>query len=100
MLLPQRLMIALFVRKNWTCHVTTGPRNLSVRTTLTGTVASIEPDDGPLAAVNIDLVGHGQLVALATRKAIDQLGLRDGDRVFALIKTVALDERTVAAMPS
>ena len=40
--------------------------------------------------------GHGQLYALATRKAIDELGLTRGDRVFALVKTVALDERAVA----
>lgn len=77
---------------------TAPPRNLSVRTTLVGTVASIKTDDGPLAAVVIRLEGHGQLVALATRKAIDELGLRHGDQVFALVKTVALDERTVAAM--
>src|SRR5664280_724206 len=76
---------------------TISPRNLSVRTTLTGTVAGIDVDDGPFAAVKIDLVGHGQLVALVTRKAVDELGLGDGDRVFALVKTVALDERTVAA---
>jgi molybdate transport system ATP-binding protein len=70
--------------------------NLSVRTTLTGTVAGIETGDGPLASVNIDLDGHGHIFALATRKAIDELGLGDGDRVFALVKTVALDERAVA----
>jgi molybdate transport system ATP-binding protein len=76
---------------------TTSPRNLSVRTILSGVIAGIQTDAGPLAAVNIDLVGHGQLVALVTRKAVDELGIRDGDRVFALVKTVALDERTVAA---
>jgi molybdate transport system ATP-binding protein len=70
--------------------------NLSVRTTLTGTVAGIETGDGPLASVNIDLEGHGHIFALATRKAIDELGLGVGDRVFALVKTVALDERAVA----
>jgi molybdate transport system ATP-binding protein len=77
---------------------TTPARDLSARTTLAGTVASIETDDGPLAAVNIDLDGHGQLFALATRKAIDELGLGRGDRVFALVKTVALDERAVTAI--
>jgi molybdate transport system ATP-binding protein len=71
---------------------------LSVRTTLAGTVASIESDDGPLAGVTIDLDGHGHLFALATRKAIDDLELVPGDRVFALVKTVALDERAVAAV--
>jgi molybdate transport system ATP-binding protein len=35
---------------------------------------------------------------LATRKAIDELKLHRGDRVFALVKTVALDERAVAAV--
>jgi molybdate transport system ATP-binding protein len=76
---------------------TTNPRNLSVRTILSGVIAGIQTDAGPLAAVNIDLVGHGQLVALVTRKAVDELGIGAGDRVFALVKTVALDERTVAA---
>jgi ABC-type molybdate transport system ATPase subunit len=35
---------------------------------------------------------------LATRKAIDELALAPGDRVFALVKSVALDERAVAAV--
>jgi molybdate transport system ATP-binding protein len=75
------------------------PQNLSVRTTLAGTIAGIEADeDGPLAGVSIDLEGHGHLFALATRKAIDELALRPGDRVFALVKSVALDERAVAAV--
>jgi molybdate transport system ATP-binding protein len=73
--------------------------NLSVRTTLAGTVGTIDTDDGPLAAVTIELDGHGQLFALATRNAIDELGLRPGDRVFALVKTVALDARAMAARP-
>ena len=60
-------------------------------------MASIETNDGPLASLNIDLEGHGHVFALATRKAIDELGLGVGDRVFALVKTVALDERAVAA---
>jgi molybdate transport system ATP-binding protein len=73
---------------------------LSVQTTLTGKVVQVEADDGPIAGVSIELDGHGQLFALATRKAIDALGLKPGDRVFALVKTVALDERAVAASDS
>jgi len=68
---------------------------LSVQTTLAGKISEIEMDDGPIAGVSIALDGHGQLFALATRKAIDALGLGKGDRVFALVKAVALDERTV-----
>jgi molybdate transport system ATP-binding protein len=69
---------------------------MSVRTTLSGKVAGIDSDDGPIAGVSIALDGHGRLYALATRKAIDELGLAPGDKVFALVKTVALDERAVA----
>jgi molybdate transport system ATP-binding protein len=69
---------------------------MSVRTTLSGKVAGIDSDDGPIAGVSIALDGHGHLYALATRKAIEELGLVRGDAVFALVKTVALDERAVA----
>lgn len=75
----------------------TRAEGLSVQTMLAGKVASIETDGGPVAAVTIALDGQGKLFALATRKAIDELGLDRGDRVFALVKTVALDERAVAA---
>jgi molybdate transport system ATP-binding protein len=71
---------------------------LSTRNVLSGTVTGVatEDDGGPFAGVSIALDGHGQLFALATRKAVDELKLGPGERVFALIKTVALDERAVA----
>lgn len=69
----------------------------SIRNALSGTVGALEADDGPFAGVAIDLDGHGHLFALATRKAVDELGLAPGERVFALIKTAALDQRAVAA---
>jgi ABC-type molybdate transport system ATPase subunit len=59
------------------------------------TDVQMEDDDGPFAGVSIALDGRGQLFALA-RKAVDELKLASGERVFALIKTVALDERAVA----
>ena len=72
------------------------PQHLSVRTVLAGKVAAIEQEDGPLAAVTVDLAGHGHIVASVTRMAVDELGLAVGRDVFALIKTVALDERGIA----
>jgi molybdate transport system ATP-binding protein len=70
---------------------------LSIRNALSGTVTDVEmEDDGPFAGISVTLDGHGQLFALATRKAVDELKLGPGERVFALIKTVALDERAVA----
>ena len=76
------------------------PSQLSVRTTLSGAILAIKSDGGPLASVEIALDGDGRLTALATRRAIDDLGLGVGDRVFALIKTVAIDERTMALTPT
>ncbi len=70
------------------------PSGLSVQSMLAGTLTRIEPA-GPLAIVDIALYGEGRLSAMATRRAIDELGLHRGDRVFALIKTAALDERMV-----
>ena len=71
----------------------TGP--LSIRSTLAGTIAEVE-HDGALAAVVVALRGGGTLTALVTRRAMDDLALRVGAPVNALIKTVALDEGAVA----
>ncbi|MGH7738470.1 MAG: molybdenum ABC transporter ATP-binding protein [Candidatus Tyrphobacter sp.] len=70
------------------------PHGLSVQSMLHGTLASIETA-GALALIEIALAGEGRLSAMATRRAIDELGLHKGDAVFALIKTAALDERAV-----
>jgi molybdate transport system ATP-binding protein len=70
--------------------------HLSIRTVLSGRVAAIEQEDGPLAAVTIELPVHGHIVSMMTRMALDELGLAAGRDVFALIKTVALDERGIA----
>ncbi|HSV23342.1 MAG TPA: TOBE domain-containing protein, partial [Xanthobacteraceae bacterium] len=43
------------------------------------------------------LKGHGHLVAMATRMAVDGLALKAGVPMFALIKTVALDRRSTAS---
>ena len=71
----------------------TGP--ISTRSTLAGTIVGVE-HDGALAAVEIALTGGGVLVALVTRRAMDDLAFGIGSPVNALIKTVALDEGTVA----
>lgn len=86
----------IVVRATDVALATSRPENVSVRTILTGAIKRIDAERGPLAAILVDLRGHGELSALATRKAVDQLALREGTEVHALIKTVALDERTVA----
>jgi molybdate transport system ATP-binding protein len=92
--------VRIVIRGTDVTLATARPQHLSVRTILAGTVGAIEQDDGPLAGVTVDLKGHGHLVAMATRMAVDELALKPGDPVFALIKTVALDERSVAGTAS
>jgi molybdate transport system ATP-binding protein len=76
----------------------TPPRDLSDRSVLSGAIEGIETE-GPLAMVAIALDGNGRLFATATRFALEELHLDRGARVFALIKTSALDERQVASHP-
>jgi molybdate transport system ATP-binding protein len=94
---PMGREVRIVVRATDVTLATRRPQNLSVRTILAGSVARVQRDDGPLVAVEVALAGGGRLVAAATRKAVDELGLDEGDRVFALLKTVALDERPIAA---
>ncbi len=75
------------------------PRDVSVRTVLLGTIRSIVVEDGPTVRVELALHGEGRLVALVTRKAIDELALDAGDEVFAMLKATALDERATAFAP-
>lgn len=89
----------VIVRATDVTLATAHPAGLSVRTALAGTVGRIEAGDGPLAIVTVDLAGHGHVLASATRKALAELDLAPGGPVFALIKTVALDEQAVAVVP-
>jgi molybdate transport system ATP-binding protein len=75
------------------------PRDVSFRTVLVGTIRRIDTDDSPTARVEITLRGEGRLVALVTRRAIDDLALDAGDEVFAMLKATALDERALAFAP-
>jgi molybdate transport system ATP-binding protein len=72
------------------------PRDVSFRTVLLGSIRDIETDAGPIARVEISLRGAGRVVALVTRKALDDLALDVGDDVFAMVKATAMDERSLA----
>jgi molybdate transport system ATP-binding protein len=71
------------------------PADTSVRTILRGRIVKIDSNGGPLAFVTLELVGGEKLVAAVTRLALDELGLAKGAEAFALVKSVALDERAL-----
>ncbi len=75
------------------------PRDVSFRTVMRGVITDIEVDEGPVARVEIALKGHGRLVSLVTRKSVDELAIDRGDELFAMVKAISLDERTLAFAP-
>ena len=72
----------------------TRPADLSVRTVLEGVVKAVDASQtGAYAAVTVELTGGDCIYAYTTRLAISELKLAAGQKVYALAKTVALDER-------
>jgi molybdate transport system ATP-binding protein len=69
---------------------------VSVRTVLSGVIDAIDTDASPFLVVTVALPGGERIKASATRLAIDALALRIGDPVHALVKTAAIDERSLA----
>ncbi|MCP5265009.1 MAG: molybdenum ABC transporter ATP-binding protein [Burkholderiaceae bacterium] len=75
------------------------PRDVSVRTLLASEILGIQGDGGALVRVALGLRGGGRLLALVTRRSVDELGLDVGDEVFAMIKATSLDERAISLAP-
>lgn len=72
----------------------TYPVGSSVLNVLPATVVTISSDEGPIAEVLLR-VGPAPLRARVTRRSVHDLMLRDGQEVYALIKAVSLDRRSV-----
>jgi len=70
------------------------PMDVSITNRLPGTLLSLTPRDGPYVDAHID-VGGATVRALITRESSGRLGLEPGLKVWALIKTVAFDSRSV-----
>lgn len=70
------------------------PEEISALNVLSGRVAEIGALDGAMADVRLDLSGE-TLLARVTRLTLDRLNLVPGRPVFAIIKTVAIDRRSL-----
>ena len=70
------------------------PQDVSALNTFAGVVADIA-GQGPIVAIRIDCNGES-LVARLTRYSVERLGLVPGAAVFALVKSVALDRRSLS----
>lgn len=70
------------------------PEGLSVQNILAATVRSLSDEYGAIIDVELQL-GTTLLVARVTRKAVDELRLAPGQPLFALVKAVSIDRRSV-----
>jgi len=71
------------------------PVGLSAQNILAGTVARIVPGTGPGVMVHVAVGGH-EILARITRRACDQLNLRAGDEVHAILKSLSVARDHVA----
>ncbi len=70
------------------------PQDASILNVLAAVVTELSCDDGPIAEVRLD-AGGAKLLARITRRSVDQLRLRPGQKIYALIKAVSLDRHSV-----
>jgi molybdenum ABC transporter ATP-binding protein len=70
------------------------PSGLSIRNVLAGRIVALVERPGPSLNVQLDLGGTA-LTARITRRSASDLGLRPGLPVFALIKSISIDRRSV-----
>jgi molybdate transport system ATP-binding protein len=70
------------------------PEDVSILNVLPGRVASITAELGASADVRVDC-GDVAIIARVTRKSIAALALQPGKPVFAMLKSVAIDRRSV-----
>jgi molybdate transport system ATP-binding protein len=75
---------------------TEAPRNLSVRNSLSGTIAAVTRDDAGSDLIVID-IGGPLVMARITQSATRELSLRPGSAVWILVKAVSLRTHSFAA---
>jgi molybdate transport system ATP-binding protein len=70
------------------------PMEISILNILPGNVTFIDDEAGPVVDVQL-AVGSATLTARITRRSFQQLGIRSGQELYALVKAVSFDQRGV-----
>lgn len=73
------------------------PMDVSITNRLPGKLLSLTERGGPYVEATVD-IGGATLRSLITRESAQRLGLEPGTQLWALVKTVALDSRSVGFM--
>jgi len=70
------------------------PTEISILNILSGHVTSIDAETGPIVDVQLS-IGGAALTARITRRSLEQLGIHTGQQLYALVKAVSFDRRSV-----
>ena len=70
------------------------PTEISILNVLPARVTAIDDETGPIVDLQLS-VGDATLVARITRRSFKQLGIRTGQELYALVKAVSFDQRSV-----
>jgi molybdate transport system ATP-binding protein len=96
--LPIGTPVRVRIRAREVMIATTPPDGLSALNVLPALVTALEQAGEGAVAVGLDCSGV-RLTARLTRKSVDALGLEPGRKVYAVIKSVALDRDTLGRAP-
>lgn len=80
------------VRERDVSLATAAPANLSIQNVLEGTVHEVWENSSPVAEVKVR-VGESMVIARVTRESVHRLALSPGKPVWALVKSVSLEDR-------
>lgn len=94
--LPLGEVIRLRIRARDVTLAARRPEAVSTRNVIACNITEIVEEPRTAFAEAFVDAGGGLLRARLTRKAVADLGLRQGDRVFALVKSVSFDRRALA----
>ncbi|APX13816.1 molybdenum ABC transporter ATP-binding protein [Tateyamaria omphalii] len=76
----------------------TEPQGLSAQNILPVTIRAIRAGDGPGAAIALD-AGGDALLARVTGRAVQRMGLVEGQSLFAVIKATSVAQSAISAAP-
>lgn len=71
------------------------PRGISIRNILQGRIDTVDVEPGAFAEITVALAPPVRLRARVTRETVTALDLRPNRPVYALVKSIALDRRTL-----
>lgn len=91
--LPKGESVRLRVRARDVSIALSVPKDISIQNALAAIIAEVVLEEGTAYAEIRLNVGDQDLRARITRKAVAELGLKKGQKVYALVKTVTLDRR-------